>query len=63
MYILAICQKIKKTCWTLKFNIGVNGKPKIWNISKTAVRRAKLTNSLGLGGTTVILQCTYVGYF
>ena len=58
--ILVICQKKKKHFVALRnFNIGLNGKPEMWNISKTADRRAKRTKNLGLG----VLQCTYVGYF
>ncbi len=41
MDILAICQKIKKFVSLLNFSIGVNGKPNMLNISKTAHCRAK----------------------
>ncbi len=37
----------------------VNGKPQMWNISKTAARRAKRAKILRF----VVLQCTYIGYF
>ena len=41
------------------FNIGVNGEPKMWEVSKTADRRVKRTKIWDSG----VLQCTYVGYF
>ena len=41
MDILAICPKKLNFVALGNFNIGVNGKPEMWNISKTADRRAK----------------------
>ncbi len=35
-----ICQNLK-ILWHWNFNMGVNRKPKMWNISKRAVRRVK----------------------
>ncbi len=59
MDILAICPKIKHFVSLLNFSIGVNGKRKMRNISKTTDRRAKIDKNVGLW----VLQYIYVGYF
>ncbi len=53
MDILAICQKIKKKLWHFEISVGVNGKPKMWNISKTADRKARKKRKFGTRGATV----------
>ncbi len=49
MDILVICKKIKNFVALGNFNLGVNGKPEEWEISKTADRRAKRTKIWDLG--------------
>ncbi len=43
------------------FNMRVNGKPKMWNISKTLDHRAKL--NVGTRGTTVHIESTFDARF
>ena len=63
MDILAICQKIKNFVALRNFSIGVNGKPKMWNISKTADCRAKRTNIWVSGYYSVYIYGTFDARF
>ncbi len=60
---LAIGQ-VLKILWHFKnFKIGVNGKPKMWNISKTADRRVKRTKIWDLESYSAYMEGTFDAQF